>query len=69
MTCSTTVQAITTATPTRPGLLDRLLAAFAAPAIRDMPPAVAREILESEEARAQRELREAWHRFMPLRSL
>jgi hypothetical protein len=58
----------TTTTPGRPGLLARLLAAFAAaPAARELDPVVLREIGPAEERRAQQELRDAWRRFMPVK--
>jgi hypothetical protein len=65
MSCTTTVQAIGTAAPSRPGLLARLLAAYSAPAPQELDPATLRDIGLSEEWRTREELREAWRRFMP----
>ena len=64
MCSTTTVQAIATAVPRRPGLLARLRAALAAPAVREMDPATLRDIGLSEQWREEQELRDAWRRFM-----
>jgi hypothetical protein len=63
MSC-TTLQAISNATPARRGLLERLLATIAAPAVRELPPATLRDLALTEPERAEQELREAWRRFM-----
>jgi hypothetical protein len=64
MNC-TTLPATSNATPARHGLLERLVAAIAAPAVRELPPATLRELSPTEAQRAEEEVRAAWHRFMP----
>jgi len=51
--------------PARPGLLARLAAMFMEPSLRDLDLALLRDIGAPEVLRAQAELREAWHHWMP----
>jgi hypothetical protein len=55
----------TSSRPARPGLLARLAAMARQPSPRDLDLALLRDIGAPEVLRAQAELREAWHHWMP----